>query len=77
MDEHLKLHKNLSQAEVEYQQKLDAVKDFEHGVLPGFPGSSVEQMLETWDRLMAEEKAAYDKREVARKAFRDYLNLTV
>jgi hypothetical protein len=33
MDERLKLHKALSEAEVEYQKKLDAVKNFELGLL--------------------------------------------
>ena len=69
MNECLELHKAMSQAEVEYQQKFDAVKRFEEGLLStGI--TEVEKTLKEWDELKAEEKAAYDKQKAAREAYR-------
>ena len=73
MNECLKLHKALSQAEVEYQQKFDAVKNFELGLLMANSAADVRQTLKEWERLKAEEQAAYNKREVARKAYGECL----
>lgn len=74
MNEYLKLHKALSEAEVEYQQKFDAVKNFELGLLSS--GIDVPQTLKEWDRLKGEERVAYDKREAARKAYEECLKRT-
>ena len=72
MNDYLELHKAMSQAEVEYQQKFDAVKKFEEGLLlSGI--TNVEKTLEEWDKLKAEEKAAYNKQEAAREAYRECL----
>jgi len=72
LSEPLKLHKALSEAEVEYQKRFDALKDFEHLRFP--PNiTTIEQILKEWDKLREEEKAAYQKREVARTAYREYL----
>jgi hypothetical protein len=72
VDEYLKLHQALSEAEVEYQKKFDAVKNFELGLL----SRSINDVLQTlneWDNLQKEERDAYDKRQAARKAYKGYL----
>ena len=71
MNECLKLHKALSEAEVEYQQKFDSVKKFELGLLSNI--IVLPKTLDEWDKLKEEERIAYDKREAARKAYREYL----
>jgi hypothetical protein len=69
-NERLKLHKALSEAEVEYQKKFDAVKNFEDRLLSSVV--NVPQTLEEWDKLKEEEQAAYDKREAAREAYKEF-----
>ena len=64
----------LSEAEVEYQKKLDAVKNFELGLL--HRSINVLQTLKEWDNLRKEERVAYNKREAARKAYKEYLRHT-
>ena len=73
MNEYFELHKALSEAEVEYQQKFDAMASFEKKQLMPNSITDIEQALEEWDRLSAEERAAYEKREAARKAYEDCL----
>jgi len=73
MKEHSDLHRALSRAEVEYQQKFDAVAKFERGLLMPNSITDPEKTLANWDRLKAEEQAAYDKRETARKAYGEFL----
>ena len=75
MDEYLKLHKALSEAEVEYQKKFDAVKKFELGLLSGSI-NNVQQILKEWDNLQKEERVAYDELEAARKAYKECLGRT-
>ena len=70
-NERLKLHKALSEAEVEYQKKFDVLKDFELGLLSS--QINVPQTLEEWEKLMEEEKAAYNKREAAREVYKEFL----
>ena len=53
MNECLELHKALSQAEVEYQRKFDAVKNFELGKLMPNSITNIEQTLELWEKLRA------------------------
>lgn len=72
MNECLELHKALSEAEVEYQRKADAVKEIESLHFP--PNiTNIEQLLEEWDRLKAEESVAYEKREAIGKAYKECL----
>jgi hypothetical protein len=71
VNEHLRLHRDLSEAEVEYQQRFDAVREFELGLFDS--GISIPETLREWDRLRGEERVAYDKREAARKAYVEYL----
>lgn len=73
MDEYLKLHKALSEAEVEYQKKFDAVKTFEDGLLMPNQITNIIQTLETWEKLKAEEHSAFIKREAARKDYGEFL----
>ncbi len=68
MNEYLKLHKALSEAEVEYQQKFDALKNFDHGLLSK-PITDVMQALEQRGKLEAEERVAYQKRKAAEQAY--------
>jgi hypothetical protein len=70
-NERLKLHKALSEAEVEYQKKFDVVKNFELGLLSSVV--NVPQTLEEWDKLKEEEQAAYDKREAVGEAYKKFL----
>ena len=74
MDEYLKLRKALSEAEVEYQKRLDAVKNFELGLLSS--SINMPQTLEEEDSLKKKERVAYDNREAARKALEDWLRST-
>ena len=69
MNECLELHKALSEAEVEYQHKFDAVKNFELKLLSSIV--VVPQTLDEWDKLKEEERIAYDKKEAARKTYRE------
>ena len=64
----MKLHKALSEAEVEYQKK------FELRLLSN--SINVPQTLEEWDNLKKEERVAYDKCEAARKAYGECLRRT-
>jgi hypothetical protein len=72
-NKHLKLHKALSEAEVEYQKKFDVVKNFEKELLSSVV--NIPQTLEDWNTLKKEEKAAYDKREAAREAYKEFLRI--
>ena len=74
VNECLELHKALSEAEVAYQHKFDAVKNFELGLISRTV--NVPQDLQEWDRLQEEERVAYDKREAARKAYKKCLKRT-
>ena len=74
MDEYLKLHKALSEAEVECQKRFDKVKKFELGLLSS--SINTPQTLEEGDSLKKEERVAYDNREAARKALEDWLRST-
>ena len=74
VDEYLKLHKALSEAEVEYQKKFDPVKNFELGLLSS--PINMPQTLEEGDSLKKKERVAYDNREAARKALEDWLRST-
>ena len=71
VNERLELHKALSEAEVEYQKKFDAVKNFEDGLRSSLV--NVPQTLNEWDRLKEEERIAYEKREAAREAYKEFL----
>ena len=73
MNDCLELHKTLSQAEVEYQRKFDQVKNFELSKLMPNSITNIEQELEAWEKLKTEEQIAYDKREIARKVYRECL----
>ena len=68
LDEYLKQHQALSEAEVEYQKKFDAVKDFELRLFSK-PINNILQTLNKWDNLLKEERDAYGKLESARKAY--------
>jgi hypothetical protein len=70
----LKLHKALSEAEVECQKKFDAVKSFELGLLSS--STNMPKTLDEGDSLKKEERVAYDNREAARKALEDWLRQT-
>ena len=72
MDEYLKQHRALSEAEVEYQKKFDAVKNFELRLLSK-PINNILETLNKWDNLLKEERDAYDKLESARKAYKECL----
>jgi len=74
VNECLELHKALSEAEVEYQQKFDVVKNFELGLISRTV--NVPQDLQEWDRLKEEERVAHDKLETARKAYEKCLKRT-
>ena len=52
MDEYLKLHQALSEAEVEYQKKFDAVKNFELGLL----SKSINNVLQTLNEITCRKK---------------------
>ena len=72
VNECLKQHQALSEAEVEYQRKFDAVKDFEL-LLLSKPISNVLRTLNEWDNLLKEERDAYRKLESARRAYKECL----
>ena len=74
MDDYLKLRKALSESEVEYKKKFDAVKNFELGLLSS--SINIPQTLEEGDSLKKKERVAYDNREAARKALEDWLRST-
>ena len=71
MDECLELHKVWAQADVEYQQKFDALKKFDDEVWKSGQISNPEEMPKEWDRLEEEQRVAYEKREAARKAYKE------
>ena len=73
MEEYLKLHKALSEAEVEYQKKFDAVKTFEGGLLMPNQITNIIQTLEEWEKFKAEEHIAFVKLEAARKDYGEVL----
>lgn len=73
MNECLELHKAMSEAEVEYQKKYDALKEFESLNFPPSVRGSLEAILEMWDELKKEEQVAYKNKEAAISAYMDCL----
>jgi hypothetical protein len=69
MNEYLKLHKALSEAQVEYQQKFDALKRFDDELWMSGTNAKPEKSLKERDRLEAEERVAYQKRKAAEQAY--------
>jgi hypothetical protein len=68
----IKLHKNMSQAEVKYQEKVDASKHFEARILgEGLVVSDA--ALAEYDRLKREEQAARQRMDAARNEYRRYI----
>lgn len=69
MDECLKLHKAMSEAEVEHQQKFDALKAFDDELLVSGTITNPEERIKERDRLEAEEQVALEKMNAVRKAY--------
>lgn len=69
MNEYLKLHKALSEAQVEYQQKFDALKRFDDELWMSGTNAKPEKSLKERDSLEAEERVAYQKRKAAEQAY--------
>ena len=70
MNQCSELHKAMSEAEVAYQNKFDELKKFESLNFPPSIKGSLEEILNEWERLREEERAAYENREEARNAYR-------
>jgi predicted DsbA family dithiol-disulfide isomerase len=69
VDECVELHRALSKAEVEFQQKLDALKDFELSLLMPNVIIDFSKTLDTCETLKAEERAAHERLNEARVAY--------
>lgn len=75
MNECLKLHKVMSEAEVEYNQKFNELKRFDDELLLSGIITDPEKLTQERDKLEAEVKAAFKKQEAARKVYSERCNL--